>query len=196
MKTIRIISGLQMVCILLAFAFLAGVAEPVFAELPPEEEGVCARVRIRLSQKITIARTAFRATLEIENAPENVALENVTVTLDIQDTAYESVNNLFDIRDPEVTDIGDVNGNGTILPGTSAKAVWMMIPTRDAAPEADTRYFVGGTLSYTESGTQIEIPLFPASITVMPDPLLVLDYFWVREVYSDDPFRVIANKVK
>lgn len=162
------------------------------ADLPPEsewdEEGVCARVRIRISQDVAITRTAFRATLEIDNSPENVPIENMNVAIEIENWNRESSDDLFVIQDPELTNIDDINGNGTLAPGSSAKAVWIIIPTRDAAPDKPEQYYVGGTLSYTESETQMNMPLFPATITVKPDPLLVLNYFLVRNVYSDDPF--------
>lgn len=164
----------------------------VFAQLPPEsqwqEEGVCARVRIRISQDVAITRTAFRATLEIDNAVENVPIENVAVAIDIRNENQEESNDLFAIRDPELTGISDMSGNGALEPGSSAKAVWIIIPTRDAAPDKPEQYYVGGTLSYIESDTEINMPLFPAAITVKPDPLLTLNYFLVRNVYSDDPF--------
>ena len=151
-----------------------------------EESGICAKVRIRLTQDVAITRTAFRATLEVVNAPENVTLENVNVTLDIRNDAEAVSNNLFGITAPELTGISDVSGSGSIPPGTTVQAVWTIIPTRDAAPDVPTRYFVGGTLSYVQDGQLINQPLWPAPIMVKPDPLLYLDYFWVRDVYSDD----------
>ncbi|MDH7602643.1 MAG: hypothetical protein QHI38_10915 [Armatimonadota bacterium] len=150
------------------------------------ESGICAKVRVRLSQDVALTRAAFKATLEITNAPENVALENVKVTLDIRNEAGEDATNLFGIRPPELTGISNVDGQGRIPPGTTVQAVWIIIPTRDAAPDVPTRYTVGGTLSYTQEGEQINMPLFPAPILVKPDPLLCLDYFWVRYVYADD----------
>ncbi len=150
------------------------------------ESGICAKVRVRLSQDVALTRAAFKATLEITNAPENVTLEKVKVTLDIRNEAGDDSTNLFGIRPPELIGITDVDGQGTIPPGTTVQAVWIIIPTRDAAPEAPTRYTVGGTLSYTQEGEQINMPLFPAPILVKPDPLLYLDYFWVRYVYADD----------
>lgn len=150
------------------------------------ESGICAKVRVRLSQDVALTRAAFKATLEVTNAPENVTLENVMVTLDIRNEAGEDSISLFGIRPPELTGITNIDGQGTIPPGTTVQAVWIIIPTRDAAPEAPTRYTVGGTLSYKQSGEQINMPLFPAPILVKPDPLLYLDYFWVRYVYADD----------
>ncbi len=174
------------------FGILLCLSSGVSAQIPPEsewqEEGICARVRIRIEQEVAITRTAFQATLQIDNSPENVALENLSVALDIQNTENQPSNDLFGIKAPQLTGIDDVSGSGILLPGTSAKAVWILIPTRDAAPEFPTQYYVGGSISYTENGTQVTMPLFPASITVIPDPRLELDYFLQRVVYSDDPF--------
>lgn len=180
-----------------AFVLVLGVLllcmpSTILADIPPEsgwmEEGVCARVRIRIEQEVAITRSAFQATLEIANSPENVPLENLNVTLDIQNTDDQFSNNLFGIKGPTLTGIGDISGNGILSPDASAKAVWTLIPTRDAAPEYPTQYYVGGNISYTEGENEVNMPLFPASITVIPDPRLELDYFLQRVVYSDDPF--------
>ncbi len=153
-----------------------------------EEQGICARVRIQLSQDVVITRNAFRATLEITNAPQNVPLENLTVTLNITDGNNQPVNSFFGINPPELSGVGDVNGGGVIQPGTTASASWLIVPTRDAAPDGPVMYYVGGEFSYTQDGSTITMPLFRAPILVKPDPLLVLDYFWVKDVYGDDPF--------
>ncbi len=154
----------------------------------PLEEGVCARVRIRLGQEAVLTRNAFKATLEIMNAPENVPLENLRVTLNITDSSSQSANSFFGVHPPELSGVSDVNGAGVIQPGGTATATWLLLPTRDAAPDVSVTYYVGGEFSYTQAGSTITMPLFPAPILVKPDPLLVLDYFWVRDVYSDDPF--------
>lgn len=153
-----------------------------------EEDAICARVRIQLSQDVVIARNAFKATLEITNAPENVPLENLTVILNISDENDQPANNLFGIHPPELSGVGDVNGTGIIQPGTTAIASWLIVPTRDAAPDGSVMYNVGGEFSYTQGGSTITMPLFPAPILVKPDPLLVLDYYWEKDVYGDDPF--------
>jgi hypothetical protein len=153
-----------------------------------EEEGVCARVRIRLSQDVTIARNAFKATLEISNAPQSAPLENLLVALDIRDASDQPAIALFGIHPPELSGVNDVNGGGIVQPGVTASAAWLLVPSRDAAPDQPTQYFVGGEFSYTQNDSTITMPLFPAPILVMPDPLLVLDYFLVRDVYGDDPF--------
>jgi len=187
MKNLHIIRRLPGFCSVLWLGLFLSMAGPVFADLPPEEEGICVRVRIRIEQEVALTRSAFQATLEISNAPEGVVLENLQVTLDIRNLEQEPSNDLFGILGPEVTGTSDVDGTGFIDPGTSATAQWTIIPTRDAAPVTPTRYFVGGTLSYTEGDTDVNIPLYPAHIWVKPDPLLVLHYFLVRDVFSDDP---------
>lgn len=153
-----------------------------------EGAGVCARVRIRLDQDVAMTRTAFKATLEVDNAPENVKLENLKVTVKVEDAEGADATSRFAIDAPALTNIGDVNGTGSLPPGQTATAVWKILPTRDAAPLEDTDYYVGGTLSYTQNGETISIPLFPTGIIVKPDPFLKFHYFWQRDIYSDDPF--------
>ncbi len=153
-----------------------------------DEEGICANVRIKLSQDVVITRNAFKATLEISNTPENVSLENLNIALNITDENGQLVNNLFGIHYPELSGVDDINGGGSIQAGTTAVISWLIVPTRDAAPDMPLSYYVGGEFSYTQDGMNVTIPLFPVPILVKPDPLLILDYFWVRDVYSDDPF--------
>ena len=152
-----------------------------------ENAGICARVKVQLNQSVAITRTAFRATLTIGNSPANVPLDNVKVTLDIRDPNNLPANALFGISVPVLTDL-TVDGTGNLAPGLQGSAVWTMLPTRDAAPVADTVYTVGGTIAYTQGGVNVSLPLFPAPITVVPDPLLDFHYFWQHTVYGDDPF--------
>jgi len=180
----RILRKSLLLCFLAACALLCSLA-PIFAQ---QETGVCARVRIKISQDVAITRTAFRATLEVTNSPENVPLQNFNVALDIRDANNQPANNLFGIAPPVLTNISGVDGSGTVGPGVTATAVWTIIPTRDAAPDVDTKYTIGGTMSYTEDGSQVSAPLFPATVWVKPDARLILNYFLVRDVYSDDPF--------
>jgi hypothetical protein len=177
---------ISLVLLIVLVNLLLGLLHVSHAELL--EEGVCARVRIQLSQDAVITRNAFKATLEISNSPENVPLENLTVTLMILDSNNQQANGLFGIHPPELSGISDVNGGGMIQPGVTASATWLIVPTRDAAPDIPVMYSVGGEFSYMQGDSMITMPLFPAPILVKPDPLLVLDYFWVRDVYSDDPF--------
>ncbi len=152
-----------------------------------QEQGVCARVRIQIDQRAVISRSAFRATLELENGGD-VPLESVAVTLDIRDAERNQAGDRFGIYPPVLTNLSDVDGGGSVGPGVTGKAEWTLLPGDTAAPTEPARYTVGGTLHYTVGGVPVTIPLFPADITVLPNPSLYLKYFLERDVYSDDPF--------
>ena len=157
--------------------------------------GVCAQVRISIDQEAVMTRSAFLGTLEIDNGnPTN--LTNLAVTLQITDQNGNIVNNLFGITNPTLKNITAVDGTGILTgddPNTSqneglGSAEWTFIPTNLAAPQTATTYSIGGTLSYTENGQVINVPLLSTGITVLPQAELYLDYFQSRNVYGDDPF--------
>ena len=81
-----------------------------------------------------------------------------------------------------------VDGTGSMANATSGTASWTIIPANNAAPGGPTQYAIGGTLSYMLDGQQVVIPLFAVPITVMPSPILNVDYFLQHDVYSQDPF--------
>jgi hypothetical protein len=149
---------------------------------------VCARVQLRLDQRAVLARDAFRATLEILNETGD-PLENILVSLAIQDGTGALVNSLFGIRPPELSGMSGVDGTGMLPASTTGQATWILIPTLDAAPTNGSQlYLVGGTLTYEQAGTTVTIPLAPAPIQVFPQPELLVRYFHERDVFSDDPF--------
>jgi hypothetical protein len=43
-------------------------------------------------------------------------------------------------------------------------------------------------MKYTLDGVEVVSVLWPDTITVTPDPLLVVKYFLQKDVYADDPF--------
>nr|WP_242055142.1 putative Ig domain-containing protein [Nostoc flagelliforme] len=142
-----------------------------------------------------MTRAAFLGTLEIENGNSS-NLENLSVTLQLKDANGNIVNDLFGITNPILKNITAVDGTGILRgddPTTSVdegigSAQWTFIPTNLAAAEIPSQYTIGGTLSYTENGSQIIVPLLAAPITVYPQAELYLDYFHQRDVFADDPF--------
>src|SRR5207245_1982325 len=62
------------------------------------------------------------------------------------------------------------------------------VPATNAAPQAPTRFTVGGGFSYILNGEPVTNSLFPVPITVLPTPILNVDYFLQHDVYSNDPF--------
>lgn len=171
-------------------ALLASAEELTNAIVTPAEtdQGVCARVRIKIEQEAVLTRSAFLATLEIDNDSDNTIVEDISVTLDIRDLDGNQVMEQFGIRPAELEGLNAIDGTGLLNPNSAGSAEFTIIPTSTAAPEEPIRYTVGGTLSYKENGQAVTIPLFPAPITVFPQAELRLDYFQQRDVFADDPF--------
>lgn len=158
---------------------------------PKETTGstsVCAKVQMRLDQEGVLARDAFRATLEISNDLTN-SLTDIQATLQISDLDGKTADASFGISAPELSGLSGIDGKGELPGGLVGTATWTLIPTLDAAPtNGITVYLVGGTLSYTQDGVAVSVPLAPAPIQVYPQPELVVRYFHDRDVFGDDPF--------
>ncbi|VDI49478.1 Hypothetical predicted protein [Mytilus galloprovincialis] len=151
-------------------------------------KSVCAKVRVRIVQELVLTRDAFNARLEIENG-ETSALENIMVEIRITQTYGngEYSKDKFSIGKPSLIGISDVDGEGTLGKDLSGSAEWLMIPYSTAAPQEDTLYDVGGQLSYRVGGSNFSVPLLPDTITVKPNPSLVVHYFHEKYVRGDDP---------
>ncbi|NCR43314.1 MAG: tandem-95 repeat protein, partial [Microcystis aeruginosa SX13-01] len=157
---------------------------------PPPNPGVCAQVKLQINQDAIMTRSGFLGTLEIDNGNDTNNLENITVTINIKDSQGNTVNNLFGITNPTLSNLTAVDGTGTLLANASGSAEWTFIPTGNAAPNEPTIYSIGGSLSYKENGNNITVPLLSTPVTVFPQAELYLDYFHQRDVFADDPFTV------
>lgn len=156
--------------------------------VPNESQiGVCARVKLRLEQDAVLSRDAFKASLDIENRDAN-PLEDLRIDLYFRTAEALDATEWFGVRPPVLDGLSGVDGTGIIPPQSTGKATWTLIPTHEAAPTEPVQYLVGGTLAYTQGGTRVTVPLADVPITVYPQPLLSLQYFHQRDVFSDDPF--------
>ncbi|VDI42819.1 deleted in malignant brain tumors 1 protein [Mytilus galloprovincialis] len=166
----------------------------VVAEIETQVEGssrkdnaICAKVRVRIVQDLVLTRDAFNARFEIENG-ENTALESIHVQIEIRKiSGSEIVNDLFSIGNPNLLGLTGVDGDGRLGVDLSGSAEWLIIPYSIAAPNDDVLYNVGGRLSYRVGESNFSVPLLPDSITVKPNPSLVLHYFHEKYVRGDDP---------
>ncbi|MDQ8189471.1 putative Ig domain-containing protein [Roseibacillus persicicus] len=150
--------------------------------------GVCAKVKISLSQNAVMTRSAFRANLELANKQESKSLTGIAFDLDIRDLAGTPADEHFNIRVDRLTGLGDIGGSGSIGPNQSGSVQWSLIPRDTAAPTAESIYTVGGQIRYLQDGVEFTIPVDNVQITVRPDAQLYLKYFHQRDVFSDDPF--------
>jgi hypothetical protein len=149
---------------------------------------VCAKVSLQLDQSAVLTRDAFRATLQVENDTET-PLDSILVNLEIRRPNGTNVTELFGIRPAELEAFSGIDGSGTLPANATGRARWTLIPSLDVSPtNGPTVLLVSGTLSYSQGGTNLSIPLAQAPITVYPQPELIVDYFHERDVYSDDPF--------
>jgi len=151
--------------------------------------GICANVRIRIRQELTLTRIGFEAKLEVSNAG-TFPLKNIAVTLRVNPFGNFTgdATNLFVIGEPDLYQISAVDGSGMLGAESTGEVTWLMLPLTEAAPQFDTRYDVSGLLVYTIDGVEYQQNLAPDTITVKPDPQLYLTYFHSRIAYADDPF--------
>jgi hypothetical protein len=91
------------------------------------------------------------------------------------------------VGNPDLIGITGIDGTGRLAVDLSGSAEWLMIPYSKAAPDDDTLYDVGGRLSYSVGGINFSVPLLPDTITVKPNPSLVVHYFHEKYVRGDDP---------
>ncbi|WP_309400059.1 MBG domain-containing protein [Cerasicoccus maritimus] len=154
--------------------------------------GVCAQVKLRINQDLVTTRSAFLATLELENNDE-ISLTNVQADIEIRDAEGNDASEHFNISVTRTTGVDLSGGPGTIASGSAGTVEWTIIPRDTAAPESDTVYTIGGLLQYDQEGNTISVPVETVEVTVMPDAALYLEYYHQRDVFSDDPFTEIIE---
>jgi len=162
-------------------------------------ESVCATVKIEIAQELTLEREGFDAHMRINNGIENIALNDVSVTVKFTDADGQPVvatsdsdntHASFYIRVDSMSGIADVAGSGVVNPSTSADIHWLIIPSPGAggANPQGTLYYVGATLAYRIGESSNVTEVTPDYIYVKPMPSLALDYFLPAQVYGDDAF--------
>jgi hypothetical protein len=169
------------------FSFNPGVSITVPSSDPVPY--VTARVGIQLNQRAVLSRAAFEGTFTLENLDPGVDLSNILVELDIYDKNGQLVNDRFAISSPILSGFsGNINGSGSLGRSQTGTAKFTILANNEAAPIESTDYSIGGHFSYLRNDSVVNYNLIPAPITVTPAPVLSLDYFLQRDVFSDDPF--------
>jgi beta propeller repeat protein len=155
----------------------------------------CAKVVMDIPLELTIERVAFDAKLVLTNNLFEIPLEDIRVDVEIADADGVRKDEIFFISKPTTSNVNAVDGTGIVEPQTRAEVHWLIIPSPGSGGETPDGiyYFVGATLSYTVSGLEQTIPIYPDRITVKPMPQLYLDYFTPFRVYGDNPFTTEAE---
>jgi hypothetical protein len=156
-------------------------------DLATSGQGLCTTLTLQLEQTVTLERQAFQARLVLDNETE-FALESLRLDFQIVDEDGVPAGERFVVLGPTLATLTGVDGTGTLAAGATGSATFTLIPGDSAAPNGPTNYKVKGTLSYAVGGQTLSFPLFPAQITVLPNPSLELNYFIETQVYGDDPF--------
>ena len=155
---------------------------------------VCSTVKLEIKQTMTMTRQAFRGTLTVTNNDETAAMENIRLTLNVTNltTGQVATSHEFQINGESLEGFtGDValGSSWHLNANSSGTATILFIPTKYAAPEEPVDWAFGGTLTYDDPSTGLEVTreLYPVTLTVKPSPELDLTYFMQRDVYGDDP---------
>ena len=161
--------------------------------LTESSNSVCSTISLKISQQMVLTRQAFRGTLTVFNGSATTAMEDVKLTLNVTDEQGNvATSHEFQIY---LEDLQGFEGEKTLEAGWNLDAqqegvaTILFIPTKYAAPTVDRVYSFGGTLSYIDPFTGLEVTrtLHPVSLTVKPSPNLDLTYFMQRDVIGDDP---------
>lgn len=161
---------------------------------------VCSTITLQIEQKMTMTRQAFRGTLTVYNGNTTTAMENIKLTLNVTNSKTQQVATAKEFE----MHTESLNGFTGELPmdagwkldaDNTGTATIIFIPTKYAAPEEPVEYSFGGTLSYLDpySGLEVTRELYPVSLTVNPSPELDLTYFMQRDIFGDDALTEVVE---
>lgn len=168
------------------------------ARAQEQQQGLCAEIKMVISQELTLERIGFLATLQITDNDGTDPITDFAANLTFENhllstNGVNDSSSLFFVQPPTLQNINGVTGGGVIGPSQTATISWFIIPTVNAGGTSPggIRYQVGATLSGKIRGVAIPaatLQVFPAPITVQPDAQLQISYFTPRDVMGDNPF--------
>ena len=162
-------------------------------QLAQGHNSVCSTISLQISQTMTMTRQAFRGTLTVFNGNETTAMTDVKLRLTATNrlTGEVATSREFEIHAESLKGFEgtlDMESGWTLAGKATGTATILFIPSKFAAPESDIEYAFGGTLSYIDPYTGLEVhrDLNPVTLTVKPSPEIDLTYFMQRDLYGDD----------
>ena len=154
---------------------------------------VCSTISLQISQTMTMTRQAFRGTLTVYNGNQDGSMTDVKLHLTVTNntTGESATSREFEIHTESLNGFNgelDMESGWTLGNDASGTATILFIPSKYAAPDKPIDYSFGGTLSYIDpsSGLEVHRDLYPVTLTVKPSPELDLTYFMQRDLYGDD----------
>ncbi len=154
---------------------------------------VCATISLQLSQSMVMTRQAFRGTLTVFNGHTSVPMKNVRLHLNVfNERGQLATSREFQINAESLSGFeGEVRLDSGWELGAeeTGSATVLFIPTKYAAPDEPVEYSFGGSLTYIDpfSGLEVTRSLYPVSLEVKPSPELNLTYFMQRDILGDNP---------
>lgn len=161
-----------------------------------QSKSVCSTITLKFEQQMVMTRQAFRGTLKVFNANETTEMSDVKLTLTVTDEeGNAATSHEFQINMETLNGFaGELNFSDgwTLAAEETGTATVLFIPTKYAAPTENKKYLFGGSLSYIDPYTGLEVTreLSPVTLTVKPSPNLALTYFMQRDIIGDDPLTV------
>lgn len=175
------------------------IATNCYQKVTEQNSSVCATITLQFSQQMVMTRQAFRGTLTVFNGNEETAMQDVKLNLTVTNTATGVVatSHEFQINAESLEGFSGqlaLDAGWSLAANGTGTATVLFIPTKHAAPTEPVDYAFGGTLSYIDPFTGLEVTreLYPVTLTVKPSPELDLTYFMQRDVYGDDPLTLDA----
>ncbi|NLB81379.1 MAG: PKD domain-containing protein, partial [Clostridiaceae bacterium] len=149
-------------------------------------------IQLTLSQKATLERQAFDATLKITNGYPEYSLQNLRVDVTVTDEDGNDVTNKNFVIPTGLVGISDVEGNSNVGAGQAMTATWQIIPGDSlggTTPEGKV-YYAKALISYYVNGRLVQTSTEAVDITIMPQPKLKLNYYVPHKILSNTPFRL------
>ena len=154
---------------------------------------VCSTITLQINQTMTMTRQAFRGTLTVYNGSQAMPMKDVKLTLNVTNLATQQVATAKEFEMHTESLVGfkgelPMDAGWYLGADSTGTATILFIPSKYAAPETPVDYSFGGTLSYVDPYTGLEVTreLYPVTLTVKPSPELDLTYFMQRDIMGDD----------
>ena len=161
--------------------------------LKEDRGSVCSSISLQIDQTMTMTRQAFRGTLTIESGSDGGGMYDIKLKLNITNkkTNLVATEREFEVHTESLKMFEgelDMESGWYLGADSTGTATILFIPSKYAAPDEPVEYSFGGTLSYFDPFTLMEVTreLSPVTLTVKPSPELDLTYFMQRDLYGDD----------